>query len=503
MDLKDHAISFGSFQLIPSRGLLEDGRPIHVGNRALTILQILVARAGETVEKRELARLVWPNTFVDEANIRVHISALRRALGDGQNGVRYIVNVPGRGYSFTAEVSPLVVPSVAGRTLVPEARPTSNLPNLITRLIGRSDAVTKLKSELTRERMVTVVGPGGIGKTSLALAATPLWSTDSGYEVHFVDLAMVADPASVPVAVASAISTTTIYEDIIGAMLHQLRHRRLLIILDNCEHVINAVAILCETLLAGTKDVRLLATSREALRIPGEWIHRLAPLRTPPADTTTAAEAILYPAVQLFVERAMANVDTYEFCDEDAQSVVNICCRLDGIPLAIEFAAARVDLLDVHTIAERLNERLELLTKGHRNALPRQQTLRAVFDWSCGLLSTDRKIVLRRLSVFAGPFGVDDAVEVVSGDTVPELAVLESLSDLVAKSMLFADVSGHAVSYRLLETTQIYAHEQLAAAGEAEAVRRRHAKHFLDVCQASAAIDTIQRPVRRAMADVM
>jgi predicted ATPase len=209
-----------------------------------------------------------------------------------------------------------------------------------------------------------------------------------------------------------------------------------------------------------------------------------------------------YPAVQLFVERAMANVDTYEFRDEDAPSVVNICHRLDGIPLAIEFAAARVDLLDVHAIAERLNDRFALLTKGHRNALPRQQTLRAVLEWSCGLLSTDRKIVLRRLSVFAGPFGVDDAIDVVSGDNVPRLTVLESLSDLVAKSLLLADVSGHAVSYRLLETTQIYAHEQLTSAGEAEAVRRRHAKRFLEVCRASVASDDIQRSVREAMADV-
>jgi predicted ATPase len=293
-----------------------------------------------------------------------------------------------------------------------------------------------------------------------------------------------------------------IYEDIVGAMLRDLRHRRLLIILDNCEHVINAAASLCESLLTGTRDVRLLATSREALRIPGEWIHRLAPLRTPPADAATAAEAMAYPSVQLFIERAMANVDTYEFRDEDAPSVVNICRRLDGIPLAIEFAAARVDLLHVHTIAERLHDRFALLTKGHRNALPRQQTLRAVLDWSCGLLSTDRRIVLRRLSVFAGAFGVDDAIDVVSGDNIPKLTVLESLSDLVAKSILIAGVSGDAVSYRLLETTQIYAHEHLSAADEEEAVRRRHAKHFLEMCLAYAATEEGQQTVSRAMGDV-
>jgi predicted ATPase/DNA-binding winged helix-turn-helix (wHTH) protein len=468
--MRDQAIGFGPFRLIPSQQLLlERDRPIHLGNRALTILQILIERAGETVEKRELARLVWPNTFVEEANIRVHIAALRRALGDGQNGVRYIVNVPGRGYSFTADISRLTEASKPDRRLEPQSPSPSTLPNLITRLIGRSDAVTKLKSELSRERMVTVVGPGGIGKTSLALAAAPLWSSDSGYEVHFVDLALVTDPTGVPAAVASAISTSTIHADIVGAMLHALRYRRLLIILDNCEHVINATASLCETLLAGTKAVRFLATSREVLRIPGEWIHHLAPLPAPPvSENLSASEAMSYPAVQLFVERSMANNDAFEITDRNAPAIASICRRLDGIPLAIEFAAARVDHLDVRTIAQRLDDRFGLLTIGHRNALPRQQTQRAVIDWSYDLLPIDSKTVLRQLSVFAGSFGVDDAIEVVSGDDVAGGTVLESLSDLVAKSMVLADVSGDAVSYRLLETTQALAYEKLIEAGELE-----------------------------------
>jgi predicted ATPase/DNA-binding winged helix-turn-helix (wHTH) protein len=502
--MHDQTIGFGPFRLIPSQQLLLEGdRPIHLGNRALTILQILIERAGETVEKRELARLVWPNTFVEETNIRVHVAALRRALGDGQNGVRYIVNVPGRGYSFTANISPLAEPSRPDRPPEPESQSPATLPSLIIRLIGRSDAVTKLKSELTRERMVTVVGPGGIGKTSLALAAAPSWSSDSGCEVHFVDLGLVTDPTGVPAAVASAISTSTIYEDIVGAMLHELRHRRLLIILDNCEHVINATAGLCEILLAGTKAVRLLATSREALQIPGEWIHRLAPLPAPPASQTlSASEAMSYPAVQLFVERAMANTDVFEITDRNAPAVASICRRLDGIPLAIEFAAARVDLLDVRTIAQRLDDRFELLTKGHRNALPRQQTLRAVIEWSCDLLSIDSKTVLRRLSIFAGSFSVDDAIEVVNGDDVPRGTVLESLSDLVAKSIVLADVSGDSVSYRLLETTQAYAYEKLNEAGELEQVRRRHAQRFLEVCRGSVGIEDGQASLRRAMANV-
>jgi predicted ATPase/DNA-binding winged helix-turn-helix (wHTH) protein len=502
--MPDQAITFGPFRLIPSQRLLLEGTsPLHVGNRALTILQILVERAGKVVDKRELARLVWPDTFVEEANIRVHVAALRRALGDGQNGARYIVNIPGRGYSFTAAVSVHSEPPKPDRALPLKTRMLPTLPSPITRLVGRAEAVDKLKAELTRERMVTVVGSGGIGKTSLALAAAQSWSTDSGYAAYFVDLATVSDPGSVPAAVASAISASTIYEDIVGAMLRELQDRRLLIILDNCEHVIDATARLCVALLTGTGAVRLLATSREPLRIAGEWIHRVAPLDLPPlSKDLSASEAMTFPSVQLFVERAMANLDTYEFRDQDAASVANICRRLDGIPLAIEFAAARVDLFDVSTIARRLDDRFALLTRGRRNALPRQQTLRAALDWSCGLLSSDERTALRRLSVFSACFGVDDAIEVISDDKLPKPSVLEILSNLVAKSVVAADVGGHAVTYRLLETTQVYAHEKLSEAGELEALRRRHAQRFLDLCRAPGGIDDNQGIWRQAMVDV-
>ena len=497
-------ISFGPFRLIPSLGLLLEGNTaLHVGNRALTILQILVERAGKVVDKRELVHLVWPDTFVEEANIRVHVAALRRALGDGQNGARYIVNIPGRGYSFTAAVSILSEPTKPGRTIAREPQTAPTLPTSITRLVGRAEAVTKLRAELTRERMVTVVGPAGIGKTSLALAAAQSWSSNSGYAAYFVDLAAVSDPGSVPAAVASAISASTIYEDIVGAMLRELQDRRLLIILDNCEHVVDAAARLSVALLTGTKHVRVLATSREPLRIAGEWIHRVAPLGLPlAARDLTASEAMTFPSVQLFVERATANVDTYEFRDQDAAAVANICRRLDGIPLAVEFAAARVDLFDVHTIDRRLDDRFSLLTRGQRNALPRQQTLRAALDWSYGLLSSDEQIALRRLSAFSAHFGVDDAIEVVSDDKLLKHVVLDTLSDLVAKSMVAADVGGHAVTYRLLETIQVYAHEKLSEAGELDALRRRHAQRFLDLCRAPAGIDDDQGRWRQAMVDV-
>ncbi len=502
--MPDQTVTFGPFRLIPSQRLLLEGdTPLHIGNRALTILQILVERAGKVVDKRELARLVWPGTFVEESNIRVHVAALRRALGDGQNGARYIVNIPGRGYSFTAAVSIISEPTKPDRAIARKTQAAPTLPSPITRLVGRAEAVAKLGAELTRERMVTLAGTAGIGKTSLALAATQSWLSDSDYAAYFVDLAAVSDPGSVPAAVASAISASTMYEDIVGAMLRELQDRRLLIILDNCEHVIDAAARLCVVLLTGTRHVRLLATSREPLRIAGEWIHRVAPLELPPAGRDlTASEAMTFPSVQLFVERAMANVDTYEFRDQDAASVVNICRRLDGIPLAVEFAAARVDLFDVGTIARRLDDRFALLTKGQRNALPRQQTLRAALDWSHGLLSSNEQIVLRRLSVFSTYFGVDDAIEVVRDEKLPKQSVLDTVSDLVAKSMVAADVGGHAVTYRLLETIQVYAQEKLSEAGELGALRRRHAQRFLDLCRAPGGIEDDQAMWRQAMVDV-
>ena len=492
--------SFGPFRLIPSLGLLLEGdRPLHLGSRALTILQILAERAGEVVEKEELARLVWPKTFVDETNLRVHISALRRVLGDGPDGSRYIVNIPGRGYRFAATVERLL----DGPALEHKTTPAFPLPHGLTRLFGRDVAVEKLKAELTRERMITVVGSGGIGKTSLVLAATPSWLTNSGYDAHFVDIALVSEPSTVATTVASVILGTKVHEDVVVALLNELWDRRLLIILDNCEHVIPAVARLCEILLSSTRYVKFIATSREALRIPGEWIHRLSALPTPPADETmTAAEALRYPSVQLFVERAIANVDTFEFRDPDVAAVGNICRRLDGVPLSIEFAAARADLLDVHSIARRLDDRFALLTKGSRNALPRQESLLAVLEWSCGLLLADRRTVLSRLSVFAGYFGVDDAIDVASDESISRQAILEILSDLVDKSILLADASGPTVSYRLLETTQAYAYQKLKAAGETDTVHRRHAQRFLRVCKSLAAIDTDQRTLRQTMVDV-
>ena len=493
-------LSFGPFRLMPSLGLLFEGdRPVHLGSRALKILQILAERAGELVEKEELTRLVWPKTFVDEGNIRVHISALRRALGDGHNGSRYIVNVPGRGYRFTAPVNRSSDTRVTKRNSVA----TSTLPQFVPRLIGRDEAIAKLKTLLTRERLVSVVGSGGIGKTSLALAAAPLWLTDSGYELHFVDLALVSDPDSVVTTVASVIFGTRVREDVIAALLHELRERQVLIILDNCEHVIMAAATFCQTMLAGTQFIQFLATSREPLRIPSEQTYRLSALATPPiSETITAVEALRYPAVQLFLERAIANVDTFEIRDADAAAVTSICRRLDGVPLSIEFAAARVDLLDVHSIAQRLDDRFALLTKGSRNALPRQQSLLAVLEWSCGLLSAERRLVLSRLSVFAGYFGVDDAIEIIGGEGVPRQTVLESLSDLVDKSILFADVSGPIIWYRLLETTQAYSYEKLKEAGETDAVHRRHAQRLLNVCQSAVALDVDQNNLRRVIVDV-
>lgn len=474
-----HTFSFGPFRLSPRQQLLVQGdNPVPLGSRAFEILVALVERAGEVVDKDELIARVWSGLTVEESNVRAQINAVRRALAEGGTGENYIVTVPGRGYRFVAAVAQ---PTSGAAQPVTAAGPKGhNFPDRLTRPIGRDETVAMVSSRLQRGRFVTIVGPGGIGKTTVALAvADKLIATykDGG---RLVDLAPLNDPRHVPSALASALGVAVRSENPYPALTSFLKDKQMLLLFDNCEHVLLAAAALAEELLKGAPGVHVLATSREPLRAEDERVQRLPPLETAPNEPgLTLTEALSYPAVQLFVERAAASAGGYELKNEDIPIVAQICRRLDGIALAIELAACRVDAFGVRGVSSRLDDRFHLLSRGRRTALPRHQTLRAAFDWSYELLTETERLVMRQLGVFAGRFTLDAATAIAGDGTTTAHEIDDVIADLVEKSLVIADVGGSSVFYRLTETARAYALNRLTEQ-EAQAVRRRHALYQLD-----------------------
>jgi predicted ATPase/DNA-binding winged helix-turn-helix (wHTH) protein len=475
----DQQIIFGPFLLLPAEQLLlESGKPVRVGSRALEILAALVERAGDLVSKDELIQRVWPNTVVEETNLKVHIAALRRALGDGRDGNRYIVNIPGRGYRFVAAVSSpdaLVTASATGT-----AARSRGLPASLTRIIGRSEAMQTTATLLSERRFVTLVGPGGIGKTTVALAvAAEAVSYNDGR--IFADLAPLTDPLLLPSSLASLLGIA-LYSDNPVSRLHSfLENKQILIILDSCEHILAAVATLAEALLKGAPRLHILATSREPLRAEGEVVRRLPPLDTPPTDLLTAEEAVGFSAVQLFVDRAGSSSESFQLKDTDANHVAEICRRLDGNALAIELAAGRVEAFGIEGVASRLVDRFNLLTSGRRTAPPRHQALGATLDWSYDLLSDAERAVLRRLSVFAGNFTLDAAAAVVADEVTNPSDVICCVANLVSKSLISAETKIGRLRYRLLDTTRAYSRQKLKECNEFGEFARRHAEYYRDL----------------------
>jgi predicted ATPase/DNA-binding winged helix-turn-helix (wHTH) protein len=475
----DLAFVFGPFRLFPAqRVLMCGGEPVALGSRAREILIALVENAGKLVKKNELCGRAWPDTVVEEGTLRVHIAALRRALGDRPSGGnRYVENVTGHGYRFVAPVTRYDGgPSHAWETALP-AEPINNLPPCLSRVIGREHAVTTLTQRLGERRFMTVVGPGGIGKTTVAVSAANALRTSYAHGVCFVDLGSVSDPAVIPVTVAAALGLPMVVADPAPGIVACLKDKQMLIVLDNCEHLVDGAAALAERLLGGAEGVHILATSRETLRAKGEWVLRLGPLELPPPSATVTAKAALaFPAIQLFAERVAASLESFALTDAEVPIVAEICRRVDGLPLAIELAAARVAQLGIRELAARLDDRLRVLTGGRRTALKRHQTLRATLDWSYELLSPFEQRVLRRLAVFAGPFDVASACVVAAEADGDPADVLEALTHLAAKSLIGVHTGEQQVLYRLLETSRAYALEKLTAGEESAQIRRRHAE---------------------------
>jgi len=495
------AISFGPFRLLAApRLLLEGDQPVRLSSRAFDILSALVERAGDVVGKQELIARAWPQTLVEEANLKIQVSALRRALGDGQVGNRYIATVTGRGYSFVAPIR-LDEPSQAPPPTTVASTEAHNLPLAVTRMIGRDEAVAALVSLLSRERLVTIIGPGGIGKTTVALAVAERMIAGYEHGVWLVDLAPLGGPRLVPSSVATVLGLEVRTEDPLPGLIAGLRDQRMLLLLDSCEHVIDAVAKLVAALLGGAPGVNILATSREGLAVPGERQYHLGPLSSPERSSgLTAARAAAFPAVQLFVERVTTIVEDFTLSDANAPRVVEICWKLDGLPLAIEFAAPRVAMLGVEGLAARLDDRLPLLAARRRTATPRHQTMRAVLDWSYGLLSEDEQPFFRALGIFTGGFTVEAAAVVIMGAASKRVDAINRLADLVAKSSVVADVTGAEPRFRLLDTTRVYATEKLEESGERERIARRHAEYYRDLFT-HAETEALAHPTRQWLAD--
>ena len=435
MDTTTTALRFGAVQLdVEQSQLLIDGRPAKLSPRAFSVLLALVERRDRAVSKNELFELVWPNVVVEENNLQVHISALRKLLGP-----QTIATIPGRGYRFTAEMDVSAQDSAAdGQPPATAATPTlatlSNLPLRLELLYGRDDDARAVGELLRSHTQVSIVGASGIGKTRLALAVANALLESFSDGVWLVELAALNDGALVAGAIARALGIRAGDDrPVLETVIALLRKQSTLLVLDNCEHLQDAVAECVRTLVLSAPTLRVLVTSQEALHIAEEQVYRLGGLSI---DATADAPAA---AVELFIVRARAANPRMQLTTANLTAIAEICRRLDGMPLAIELAAARVRILGIEGLRARLDERFQVLTGGTRATLRRHQTLRAAIDWSYGLLGPDEQTVFRRLGVFVGGFTLELAQDVAADEEIDRWAVLDVLGHLVDRSLVVAE----------------------------------------------------------------
>jgi predicted ATPase/DNA-binding winged helix-turn-helix (wHTH) protein len=468
-------LRFGPFELsVGERVLRRDGAVLPLGSRALDILIYLSGHPGEVISKQKLLDHVWSDVTVEEGSLRVHVAAIRKALGDGKFGNRYIANIQGRGYSFVGTVAG--VGNDAADTA--PRRYHGRLPARPRRMVGREPVLSEVMDRLRAERFVTLLGPGGIGKTTIAVAAGHALAEQFGGDVYFVDLASLTDPDHVVRAIGTSLGVVLKSNAASVELIDLIGSRKLLIILDSCEHVIKAVASVAEQLFQGTGQVHLLATSRELLRVEGEHCYRVPPLDLPPVDSEQTVDTVLrYPATQLFVERVAARGGNFVLSDREAPLVADMCRRLDGLPLAIELAAGPVAALGVRGTVARLVSRLELLKLGHRTAVPRHQTFRATLDWSYDLLSDMERIVFRRIARFVEQFSLEGARHVAGEQGSNDCEIYDAIAGLVEKSLICTQLDHGEPQYRLLDTTRAYALEKLEEHDEFDAIALRHAEY--------------------------
>lgn len=440
---------FGRFELDHAEGRLwRGGEPVPLRPKSLAVLGHLLSRRGRLVRKEELLEAVWPDTSVSDTVLKVCIRELRAALGDHASSPRFIETAQRRGYRFIAPVS------------------RGSLPAALTSFVGRDRELVEITNLFGGARLLTLTGTGGCGKTRLALEAARLLEQPA--EVHWVELADVSAPHAVASAVASSLGVVeqpgASVEDLIA---RRFAGRESLLLLDNCEHLVESVALLGHRLLRSAPGLRILATSREALKVDGEVTFAVPPLSADESE-------------RLFVARAKAARTDFAETQENAPLISEICRRLDGIPLAIELAASRLQVLTLELLVERMEDRFRVLGNGVRGGASRHRTLRAMIDWSFDLLTDEERRLFRRLSLFAGGFTLESA-EVIGVDTIlTRERILETLSRLVAKSLVQLDREGR---YRLLETVRQYAREKLEKEGHLASVRDRFIDHFVAIAK--------------------
>jgi predicted ATPase/DNA-binding winged helix-turn-helix (wHTH) protein len=467
---------FGPFELQPDkRRLLKDGATVSLRPRAFDLLVALVERAGHLVTKDELLARVWSKAVVEEAALHVQVSALRKVVGSDA-----ITTVSGRGYQFTLPVTK--VDGEANRA----SESKHNLPYQLTSFVGRAQEIAQLEELMTANRLVTLTGAGGAGKTRLAIEVASRLIDAFADGVWLVELAALWDPRLLPQAVAQALKVKEQpTRPVIETLSDHLASKKLLLVLDNVEHLLEGCVQLVDRVLRRSPDVAVLVTSRERLGITGELTYRVPSLTVPEtSETLTPETALRYEGVRLFVERAKLARFDFELTAQNAPAVASICARLDGMPLAIELAASSLRLMSADELSQRLDQRFALLTDGSRAALPRHRTLRSMLDWSYDLLTEREKAILRRVAVFAGGWTLASAEEVCSGDGIDASDVIEQLTSLADKSLVVTDELAGATRYRMLETVRQYAVDRLHESGEESRWRGSHLACFVSLAEA-------------------